>query len=119
MKHFLVVLALLAAVPLYAKGTKTINASCDKAIEKAEVIAAQRKWQVNRADPNSPVLNISTSTNVGKALLCGVLCSHSKQGELTLEKMDNSNTCRVSSNGKPADVVLGDLMKTFGSDSTK
>jgi hypothetical protein len=102
---------LLAAIPALAGGTQVINATCENAIAKAEVLAAQRKWWPDRPDPKAPVLNIRTHGNFAKQVLLplGKVWSHEKVGELAFE--DQGKSCRVTSNGHPADVVLSDLSK--------
>ena len=102
---------LLAAIPALAGETRIINAGCEKAITKAEVLAAQRKWWPDRPDPKAPVLNIRTHANFAKQVLLplGRVWSHEKVGELAFEEREKS--CRVTSNGHPADVVLSDLSK--------
>ena len=109
---------LLAAIPAIAGGTQTINATCETAITKAEVLAAQRKWWPDRLDPKAPVLNIRTHSNFAKQALLplGKVWSHEKVGELSFEELDKS--CRVTSNGHPADVVLSDLSKAEFTSST-
>jgi uncharacterized protein involved in outer membrane biogenesis len=102
---------LLAALPALAGDVRTINATCEKAIIKAEVLAAQRKWWPDRPDPKAPVLNIRTHANFAKNVLLplGSVWSHEKVGELAFEERDQS--CQVTSNGHPGDVVLSDLAK--------
>ena len=60
---------LLVAIPALAGVTQTINAPCENAITKAEVLAAQRKWWPDRTDPKAPVLNIRTHSNFSKQAL--------------------------------------------------
>ena len=60
---------LLAAIPALAGGTQIINASCENAITKAEMLAAQRKWWTDRPDPKAPVLNIRSHGNFAKQAL--------------------------------------------------
>jgi len=102
---------LLTAIPALAGRTQIINASCEDAITEAEVLAAQRKWWPDRPDPKAPVLNIRTHGNFAKQALLplGRIWSHEKVGELAFEEREKS--CRVNSNGHPADVVLSDLSK--------
>jgi hypothetical protein len=104
-----IIFTLLLALPAFAGSTHVINATCEAAITKAEVLAAQRKWWPDRPDPKAPVLNVRTHSNFAKQLLLGNIWSHEKVGELTFEEIDQS--CRVTSNGHPADVVLSDLAK--------
>jgi hypothetical protein len=101
----------LAAIPALAGGTQVVNTTCENAIIKAEVLAAQRKWWPDRPDPKAPVLNIRTHGNFAKQALLplGKVWSHEKVGELAFEEREKS--CRVTSNGHPADVVLSDLSK--------
>jgi len=102
---------LLAAIPALAGGTRVINTTCENAITKTEVLAAQHKWWPDRPDPKAPVLNIRTHANFAKQVLLplGRVWSHEKIGELAFEEREKS--CRVTSNGHPADVVLSDLSK--------
>lgn len=79
---------------------------CDKAIVKAEVLTAHRKWWADRPDPNAPVLNIRTHANFAKKCASSW---HEKVGELTFE--DQNGECLVESNGHPADIVLSDLAR--------
>lgn len=104
-------LILLTALPALAGDMRTINATCENAITKAEVLAAQRKWWPDRPDPKAPVLNIRTHGNFAKQVLLplGSVWSHEKVGELAFEERNQS--CRVTSSGHPADVVLTDLAK--------
>src|SRR5581483_8686138 len=115
LKNLSLTLSLVFAyvLPLVAGSTQTVNAPCDKAITKAMVIAAHRKWASLRPDPQAPVLNIETHANFGKDVLLplGAVWSHPKGGELVFD--DQGSSCEVSSNGHPADVVLSDLVKTF------
>jgi hypothetical protein len=101
----------LTALPALAGDVRTINATCEKAITKAEVLAAERKWWPDRPDPKAPVLNVRTHANFAKQALLplGSVWSHEKVGELAFQELDQS--CRVTSNGHPADVVLSDLVK--------
>jgi hypothetical protein len=102
---------LLTVLPSLAGDVRTINATCEAAILKAEVLAAQRKWWPDRPDPRAPVLNIRTHSNFAKQVLLplGKVWSHEKVGELAFDEREKS--CRVTSNGRPADVVLSDLSK--------
>ena len=102
---------LLTTLPGIAGDMRTINASCENAIVKAELLAAQRKWWPDRPDPKAPVLNVRTHGNFAKQVLLplGSVWSHEKTGELTFEEREQS--CVVTSNGHPADVVLSDLAK--------
>ena len=104
-------LLLLTALPAIAGDVRTINASCENAIVKAEVLSAQRKWWPERPDPKAPVLNVRTHGNFAKQVLLplGKVWSHEKVGELAFEERDQA--CVVTSNGHPADVVLSDLAK--------
>jgi hypothetical protein len=104
-------LILLAALPALAGDVRTINATCENAITKAEVLAAERKWWPDRPDPKAPVLSIRTHGNFAKQVLLpfGSVWSHEKVGELAFEERNQS--CRVTSKGHPADVVLSDLAK--------
>jgi len=101
----------ITALPALAGDVRTINATCEKAITKAEVLAAERKWWPDRPDPKAPVLNVRTHANFAKQALLplGSVWSHEKVGELAFQELDQS--CRVTSNGHPADVVLSDLVK--------
>ena len=104
-------LLFLTALPTIAGDVRTINAPCENAIVKAEVLAAQRKWWPDRPDPKAPVLNVRTHGNFAKQVLLplGSVWSHEKTGELAFEEREQS--CLVTSNGHPADVVLSDLAK--------
>jgi hypothetical protein len=104
-------LLFLTALSAIAGDVRTINASCENAIVKAELLAAQRKWWPERPDPKAPVLNVRTHANFAKQVLLplGSVWSHEKVGELAFEERDQS--CVVTSNGRPADVVLSDLAK--------
>ncbi|MGC1451875.1 MAG: hypothetical protein WA830_17745 [Candidatus Sulfotelmatobacter sp.] len=106
-----IIFTLLLALPAFAGGVRIINATCEAAITKAEVLAAQRKWWPDRPDPKAPVLSIRTHGNFAKQVILplGSVWSHEKVGELAFEELDQS--CRVISNGHPADVVLSDLAK--------
>jgi hypothetical protein len=103
----------LTALPAIAGDVRTINASCENAIVKAEVLAAQRKWWPDRPDPKAPALSVRTHANFAKNYLVplglGIVWSHEKVGEMAFEDLGQS--CRVISNGHPADVVLSDLAK--------
>jgi hypothetical protein len=106
-------LLFLTALPTIAGDVRTINAPCENAIVKAEVLAAQRKWWPDRPDPKAPVLSVRTHANFAKNYLVplglGIVWSHEKVGEMAFEDLGQS--CRVTSNGHPADVVLSDLAK--------
>ncbi len=106
----LVIMVVLCA-SAYAGDAKSVGLDCEKAIAKAEIMAAHRKWWSERPDPKSPVLNIRTHPNFAKDFLLplGPVFSHEKVGELTFE--DQNGECLVESNGHPADVVLDDLVK--------
>lgn len=104
-------LVLLTALPVFAGDMRIINATCEDAITKSEVLAARRKWWPERPDPKAPVVNIRTHSNFAKNVLLplGSLWSHEKVGELLFEERKES--CQVVSNGHPADVILSDLGK--------
>jgi hypothetical protein len=106
-------LLFLITLPAIAGDVRTINANCEQAIVKAEVLAAKRKWWPDRPDPKAPVLSIRTHSNFAKGYLVplglGIVWSHEKVGELAFE--DQGESCRVTSNGHPADVVVSDLAK--------
>src|SRR5690348_9235463 len=89
-------------VSAFAGDTKTVNASCETAIGKAEVLAAHRKWWPERPDPKATVLNIRTHWNFSKDLVpvFGGIFSHEKVGELVFQEQGGS--CLVVSNGHPA-----------------
>jgi hypothetical protein len=82
MKHkflnFLMLACLCASA--YAGDSRTVKLQCDKAIVKAEVLTAHRKWWADRPDPNAPVLNIRTHANFANNLLLplGTVISHEK-----------------------------------------
>jgi hypothetical protein len=99
----------LTTLSAIAGDVRTINASCENAIVKAEILAAKRKWWPDRPDPKAPVLNVRTHANFAKEVVLGKLWSHEKVGELAFE--DQGQSCQVTSNGRPADVVLTDLTK--------
>jgi hypothetical protein len=107
--NFLILACLCASA--YAGDSRTLKLECDKAVVKAEVLTAHRKWWADRPDPNAPVLNIRTHANFAKNVLLplGAVISHEKVGALTFE--DQNGECLVESNGHPADVVLSDLAK--------
>lgn len=119
MKTMAVVVLLLAAlfltlsVSAYAGDAKTVNAPCETAITKTEVLAARRKWWPERPDPKATVLNIRTHWNFSKDLVpvFGAVLPHEKIGEVVFE--EQSDSCLVVSNGHPADVVLSNLAKAF------
>ena len=100
---------LLTALPAIAGDVLTINASCKNALVKAEILAAKRKWWPDRPDPKAPVLNVRTHANFAKEVVLGKVWSHEKVGELAFE--DQGQSCQVTSNAHPADVVLSDLAK--------
>jgi hypothetical protein len=102
-------LLFLTALTALAGDVRTINASCENAIVKSEILAAKRKWWPDRPDPKAPVLNVRTHANFAKEVVLGKLWSHEKVGELAFE--DQGQSCQVTSNGHPADVVLSDLAK--------
>jgi hypothetical protein len=104
-------LLFLTALPAIAGDVRTINASCENAIIKAELLAAQRKWWPDRPDPKAPVPNVRTHGNFAKQVLLplGSVWSHEKVGELAFEEREQAFV--VTSNGHPADVVLSDLAK--------
>jgi|SRR5208337_2926328 len=92
-----------------AREQKAVNVTCEQAIRQAQVAAAKRKWFAMRPDPTAPTLNVSTHPNFSKNLVpyAGVFLSHTKNGTLVFEDADSG--CAISSNGHPADVVLGDV----------
>jgi hypothetical protein len=102
-------LLFLTALSALAGDVRTINASCENAIVKSEILAAKRKWWPDRPDPKAPVLNVRTHANFAKDMFLGIVWSHEKVGELAFE--DQGQSCQVTSNGHPADVVLSDLAK--------
>jgi len=70
-------LLFLTALSAIAGDVRTINASCENAIVKAELLAAQRKWWPERPDPKAPVLNVRTHANFAKQVLLPLgLVSH-------------------------------------------
>ncbi|MGE5113121.1 MAG: hypothetical protein ACM3JB_19845, partial [Acidobacteriaceae bacterium] len=111
--QFASLLLLAFLCPYAAAGdSRTVKLECEKAIVKAEVLAAHRKWWPERPDPNAPVLSIRTHANFAKNAVpfgIGAIISHEKVGELTFE--DQNGECLIESNGHPADVVLDDLSK--------
>jgi len=118
MKPTFVVLLFLASASAYAGDAIALKVECEKAIAKAEVLAAHHKWWPERPDPKAPVLNIRTHANFAKNVLLplGGVFSHEKVGELTFE--DQNGECLVESQGHPADVVLDDLAKKFSTSHT-
>jgi len=108
----LIVASLTFCISAYAGDAKSVGLDCEKAIAKAEIMAAHRKWWSERPDPKSPVLNIRTHANFAKDLLLpmGAVFSHEKVGALTFE--DQNGECLLESTGHPADVVLDDLVKS-------
>jgi hypothetical protein len=110
-RHLIAVLLSLCA-PLFATDTRTLSVPCEKALNKAMLLAAYRKWSPMRPSPNAMVLNIGTHRNFAKTLLpLGSVWSHSKFGELAFD--DVAVGCKVFSNGHPADVVNDDLDRSF------
>ncbi|MGB9487842.1 MAG: hypothetical protein WCD04_17225 [Terriglobia bacterium] len=103
------VFAVLICGSSKAKEQKAVNVTCEQAIRQAQVAAAKRKWFAMRPDPTAPTLNVSTHGNFSKNLVpyAGVFLSHTKNGTLVFEDADSG--CAISSNGHPADAVLGDL----------
>jgi hypothetical protein len=99
----------------HAGTTQTVNSSCENAIAKATFLAAQRKRVAVRPYPTAPVLNLESNRNYAKTVLLplGEVWSHKKFGELAFD-VTGETTCSVTSNGHPADVILSDLVKTFG-----
>ena len=115
LRRLAVALFLLASASLmHAGNTRTVNASCEKAIAKATFLAAQRKRAAIRPYPNAPALNIESNRNFAKQVLLplGEVWSHKKNGELAFDGTED--TCAVTSNGHPADVILTDLVKALG-----
>ena len=115
LRRLAVALFLLASASLmHAGNTRTVNASCEKAIAKATFLAAQRKRAAIRPYPNAPALNIESNRNFAKQVLLplGEVWSHKKNGELAFDGTED--TCAVTSNGHPADVILSDLVKALG-----
>jgi hypothetical protein len=107
-------LLFLTALSALAGDVRTINASCENALTKAEILSAERKWWPDRPDPKAPVLSVRTHRNFAKNYLVwpfalGVVWSHEKVGELAFE--DEGQSCKVTSNGHPADIVLSDLAR--------
>jgi hypothetical protein len=113
--HSLVVVLflLLSASLLYAGSTQIVNAPCEKAIAQATVLAAHRKRASLRPYPTAPVLNIESNRNFAKVYFGGSVWSHKKYGELAFDATGD-DSCSVTSNGHPADVLLSDLLKAFG-----
>lgn len=111
-------IVVLFCISAYAGDSKSVGMDCEKAITKAEIMAAHRKWWPERPDPKGPVLNIRTHANYAKDFLLplGPVFSHEKVGELTFEEQNGE--CLVESNGHPADVVLDDLVKNSVSSRT-
>jgi hypothetical protein len=107
-------LLFLTALSALAGDVRIINASCENALNQAEVLAAQRKWWPDRPDPKAPVLSIRTHANFAKNYLVplglGIGWSHEKVGELAFEEQ-GQQSCKVTSNGHPADIVLTELAK--------
>lgn len=111
MKRSVLIVLLLTSAG-FAKVKAKVGIPCSKAIVKAEVDAANRKWSSQRPDPNAPVLNLATSVNYAKAILLGSFFSHVKKGELTFSST-SAGGCRIQSNGHPADVIAKDLRKKY------
>jgi hypothetical protein len=98
---------------MYAKSTQIVSAPCENAIAQATVLAAHRKRSSLRPYPTAPVLNIESNRNFAKVYFFGTVWSHKKYGELAFDAT-RDDSCSVTSNGHPADVVLSDLVKIYG-----